>query len=889
MRNKTFYFFLLIFFNINILNFSNAEDEFKFNITEIEILENGNLIVGTKKGKAETEDGFEIIAENFIYNKSKNILKVSGNVKFLDTNNNSTIYADKATYLKNEEIIFTEGNSKAIDKNNTITASNFKFDKLKNIIIANKNVEFVDKKKDTRITSDKATYLKNEEIIFTEGNSFAEVENKYFHSENVVYEKINQELSSKKYSEVFDSNNNKYTASNFLYHIDTKVLKANDINLISKVDENKVDNYYFSEGFFNFNKKSFISKDTKINVHKDIFDNPEQDPRIYGSSSRGDNKFTEITKGIFTSCKKNDNCPPWSIQSEKIIHDKINQNLIYKNAILKIYDIPILYFPKFFHPDPTVKRRTGFLQPQFNRSKTLGSSVYIPYFKTLGLDKDYTFKPTIFENKNNKSKIIFQNEYRQEMYNSSLIADFSITRGYKSSTNNKKKDINHLFVAYKKNFKLPNFLKSDLDLKIERVNNDTYLKVFENNLFPSPVMPSSKNLMNTKLNYTLDHDDYSFSTGFHIYEQLGVRHSDRFQYVLPEYDFTKNLSLENVAGTINFKSSGSNNLKNTNNLRSSITNDFHYNSLDYYTNSGLKNNLNIYFKNLNSVGKNDPTYKSSPKVEGMGIFEINSSIPLIKEHNSKKQLLTPKVSFRLNPANNMKDHRNKSNTINANNIFAINRLGVNDSFEQGKSLTLGLDYTLDIEKEKNLDTLDTSTAKSIGFKLATVFRDKYEERIPYKSSINQKSSNIFGSINNNLLENINFQYNFSVDNDLKTFDSHSISSEISINNFITEFSFIENRNKLGNTHLITNKTSYNFDKNNSLSFSTRRNKEISLTEYYDLSYEYKVDCLTAAIKYNRTFYQDDDLVPSENLFLSVTLIPLTTYERKLYERDQYGN
>ena len=236
--------------------------------------------------------------------------------------------------------------------------------------------------------------------------------------------------------------------------------------------------------------------------------------------------------------------------------------------------------------------------------------------------------------------------------------------------------------------------------KIERVNNDTYLKVFENNLFPSPVMPSSKNLMNTKLNYTLDHDDYSFSTGFHIYEQLGVRHSDRFQYVLPEYDFTKNLSLENVAGTINFKSSGSNNLKNTNNLRSSITNDFHYNSLDYYTNSGLKNNLNIYFKNLNSVGKNDPTYKSSPKVEGMGIFEINSSIPLIKEHNSKKQLLTPKVSFRLNPANNMKDHRNKSNTINANNIFAINRLGVNDSFEQGKSLTLGLDYTLDIEKEK---------------------------------------------------------------------------------------------------------------------------------------------------------------------------------------------
>ena len=61
---------------------------------------------------------------------------------------------------------FYEGNSKAVDRNNTITASNFKFDKLKNILTANQNVEFLDTKKDTTITSDKATYLKNEEIIF---------------------------------------------------------------------------------------------------------------------------------------------------------------------------------------------------------------------------------------------------------------------------------------------------------------------------------------------------------------------------------------------------------------------------------------------------------------------------------------------------------------------------------------------------------------------------------------------------------------------------------------------------------------------------------------------------------------------------------------------------
>ena len=118
--------------------------------------------------------------------------------------------------------------------------------------------------------------------------------------------------------------------------------------MLSKVDKSKTDNYFFSEGFFDFREKSFVSKDTKIKVHKDIFGNKQQDPRLFGSSSFGNNNKTVVNNGIFTSCKLNDDCPPWSIQSEKITHDKINQNLIYKNAILKIYNIPVMYFPKFF-------------------------------------------------------------------------------------------------------------------------------------------------------------------------------------------------------------------------------------------------------------------------------------------------------------------------------------------------------------------------------------------------------------------------------------------------------------------------------------------------------------------------------------------------------------
>ena len=101
MKNKFLKSILFLFIIINYLNLSKATEDFKFNVTEIEITQNGNLIVGSKNGKVETNDGYEIIAETFVYNKLTNILNASGNVKLIDKNINSiTIFSDKATYLK---------------------------------------------------------------------------------------------------------------------------------------------------------------------------------------------------------------------------------------------------------------------------------------------------------------------------------------------------------------------------------------------------------------------------------------------------------------------------------------------------------------------------------------------------------------------------------------------------------------------------------------------------------------------------------------------------------------------------------------------------------------------------------------------------------------------
>ena len=79
---------------------------------------------------------------------------------------------------------------------------------------------------------------------------------------------------------------------------------------------------------------------------------------------------------------------------------------------------------------------------------------------------------------------------------------------------------------------------------------------------------------------------------------------------------------------------------------------------------------------------------------------------------------------------------------------------------------------------------------------------------------------------------------------------------------------------------IQNTTSYRINESSSLLFSTRRNKKIDLTEFYDLVYQYRNDCLTASINYNKEFYSDSDIEPTQQLFFSLTIIPLGTYESK---------
>ena len=72
-------------------------------------------------------------------------------------------------------------------------------------------------------------------------------------------------------------------------------------------------------------------------------------------------------------------------------------------------------------------------------------------------------------------------------------------------------------------------------------------------------------------------------------------------------------------------------LYKTNSLKSIVVNDLNFSSKDYFSELGFKVSYDLNFKNLNSIGKKVNNYKSSPQVELVSLFNINTSIPLIKK------------------------------------------------------------------------------------------------------------------------------------------------------------------------------------------------------------------------------------------------------------------
>lgn len=173
-----------------------------------------------------------------------------------------------------------------------------------------------------------------------------------------------------------------------------------------------------------------VSGDLKDGIIEGLRARLDEDSRLAATSARRiDGSRTEMDQAVYSPCpicaEKEDSAPLWQITASEVTHDEATRDITYKDAFFELNGVPVLYTPYFSHPDPSVKRRSGFISPSFGTETELGFTLETPYYFALAPNYDLTLAP-IFTT---EEGVVLAGEYRHRLHNGRYDLGGSVTRG----------------------------------------------------------------------------------------------------------------------------------------------------------------------------------------------------------------------------------------------------------------------------------------------------------------------------------------------------------------------------------------------------------------------------------------------------------------------------
>lgn len=732
------------------------------------------------------------------------------------------------------------------------------------------NTTFSQQKDIYNFSADKITYSQDNNIIEAIGNVVAKnQEGQTISADKVLYNKTTQILKTFGNSKYSDNKNQNLFAENFNYNLNNKIISAEN-NV--KFEDNLNNIYYFSKITSDDKFIEILGYDLKANLSKEKFETKDKfnksiEPTLTGKEVSIKDKITIIKDGKFTSCKstnEKDGCPFWNLNSSIIVHDKEKKEITYKNAHLDLNKVPVLFTPYFSHPDPTVKRKAGFLAPNFSSlSEEMGSTVNIPYFYPISDSADFTLTPTYYF----KQHPLLLGEYREKFKNGDLSLEGGITQGYKNITASQTDGSrSHLYGNLYLNFKDIVLSQSEFNTKFQRVNNPTYLQV---NRINSTIDGFKRNLVKENES-NLTNEVYFNSYGLNqslnlkaaIYQDISaLKSSDQYSYIMPEISYKKYKFYNNNS---NFSSNLQHINSNTNQNKSILFNKLAHNTYENYNTS-----LGIGYKFLTEI--NNYNYYSDYKTPNENlnsqidpVIGFDTSMPFVKISNESEQFLIPRVLTRYSPGK-MTNARGNDITLNTDNLFSLNRMNSDQLIEKNLALNIGLDW---MWKEKSKEKSKEATL-SIG----QVIKFNEDTDMPIKSSLENKLSDLVSKVSYVDPKNYNITLKSTIDNSL----NHMYYNDLTFN-FFTEknkfgLNFYEKNNHIGSERSINSKLVSNITDNTLIKIETSRNLKTDFTNSHKLAIENENECIRYGLYLQRNYFSNNDLRPATTIFFGITLLP----------------
>lgn len=188
--------------------------------------------------------------------------------------------------------------------------------------------------------------------------------------------------------------------------------------------------------------------------------------RMAASGARRINDDIEMRNAVYSPCELCPDAPErdplWQIKAVRVFHDKSRRTVEYTDAWLEIRGVPVAYVPYLSHPDPTVRRESGFLAPRFGNSSQLGTTIKLPYFVNISPHADATVTPIYYA----KEGPGMEGEYRHRLHDGTVDLAASLTQDSEDDVRG--------HIRGSSQFDIDDTWRWGLDL--DRATDDTYLR-----------------------------------------------------------------------------------------------------------------------------------------------------------------------------------------------------------------------------------------------------------------------------------------------------------------------------------------------------------------------------------------------------------------------------
>ncbi len=562
---------------------------------------------------------------------------------------------------------------------------------------------------------------------------------------------------------------------------------------------------------------------------------------------------TEMQKAVYSPCRT---CigdkPLWQVKAARIRHDKKARQVEYQDAFLELAGVPVFYTPYFSHPDPTVKRQSGFLPPNAGNDSNLGFVIETPYFWAISPDKDATFRPILTTDEGP----VLAGEYRQRFANGEFQAELSGTIG--SGIDDGNTERGHLFS--KSRFDLDSTWRTGADIAL--TSDDTYLSRYG--------FDSRDTLTNHLFIEGFRGASYATARAYHW---RGLRTEDspgNTPIVVPTIDFN-GVSDPGIAGgrwVVDGNALVLQRTGGTDSRRLSMRTGW---ELPHVARTGEIYNLYVDLQT-------DAYWTNSVQVPGRPAGDLSSGFsgrifprvgldwrfPFARTSGPMTQVIEPVAGFMVAPnggnPSSISNEDSQDLEFDDTNLLSRNKFTGLDRVEGGKRAYYGLKMAV-----------YGTTGYSSAF-IGQSYRLRKDDTFDERSGLADHFSDVVGRVNIQPATPINIQYRFRLNKDDFSPSRNELSASVGPPAFNVKVNYgffdessgsgeFSNREEidLGFTSRVTPEWK--------IGASTLRDLETSESLRHQFFIEYVCDCFTARADFRRTFTQDRDVQPSDSIFI----------------------